>query len=83
MIKKSVLRYYIVATSCDIGRDREKLVIRISVCDNISEKLLSGKHKPPWKVVITATYMDAKYLHDYQKGSMVSIQHLVNPTPVN
>ena len=34
---------------CDIGRDRQKTVIRISVCDNISEKLLIGKHKPPWK----------------------------------
>ena len=28
-------------------------------------------------------YMGATYLYDYQKGSMVSIQHLVNPTPVN
>ena len=28
-------------------------------------------------------YMDAMYLYDYQKGSTVSIQHLVNPTPVN
>ena len=27
--------------------------------------------------------MDATYLNDYQKGSMVGIQHLVNPTPVN
>ena len=53
-----------------------------SVCDNISEKLLIGKHKPPWKVVITATYMDATYLNDYQKDSAVGIQHLVNPAPV-
>ena len=30
---------------CDIGRDRQKAVIRVSVCDNISEKLLIGKHK--------------------------------------
>ena len=50
--------------SCDIGCDQQIVVIRISVCDNISEKLLIGKHKPPWKVVITDTYMDAKYLHD-------------------
>ena len=26
--------------------------------------------------------MDAKYFNDYQKGSTVSIQHLVDPTPV-
>ena len=26
--------------------------------------------------------MDATYLNDYQKGSTVGIQHLVNPTPV-
>ena len=26
--------------------------------------------------------MDAKYLNDYQKGSTISIQHLVDPTPV-
>ena len=44
---------------------------------------LIGKHKPPWKAVITATYMDAMYLYDYKKGSMVGIQHLVNPTFVN
>ena len=68
---------------CDIGRDQQKAVIRISVCDNILEKLLIGKHKPPWKAVITATYMDATYLNNYQKGSTVGIQHLVNPTPVN
>ena len=67
----------------DIGHDRQKAVIRISVCDNISEKLLIGKHKPPWKAVITATYMDAKYLNDYQIDSPVDIQRLVNPTPVN
>ena len=59
-----------------------KAVIGISVCDSISEKLLIGKHKPPWKAVITATYMDATYLIDYQNGSTVGIQHRVNPTPV-
>ena len=63
---------------CDFGRDKQKAVIRISVCDNISEKLLIGKQKPPRKAVITAAYMDVKYLHDYQKG-----RNLVNPTPVN
>ena len=31
---------------CDIGHDRQKAVIRKSVCDNISEKHLIGKHKP-------------------------------------
>ena len=74
MIKKRVLGYKFKGNgeleyhlSCDIGRDRQKAVVRIRVCESILEKLLIGKHKSPWKAVITATYMDATYLNAIRK----------------
>ena len=64
---------------CDSERDQKEAVIRTSLYDSISEKLLIEMHKPLWKAVITATYVDGKLLNPgYLTGSQVSVQHLEN-----